>query len=133
MYVYSVPESMFITANSIFYDWEAEEKFIHFCCELYFRFNLFKLPSSGAALNNFQCFFWIKLIALITRLQYYKLKPLHSLSFPDAKTTASLRMHFCQINTNKVVQSCLILHQNGATLNTKRGLLARKTYSDSSC
>ena len=38
----------------------------------------------------------------ITNLNYY------SLSFPDAKMTASLHMHFCQTNTTKVAQSCPI-------------------------
>ena len=40
-------------------------------------------------------------------LQYNKLKSLHySLFFLNAKTTSSLRMRFCQLNTTKVVQSC---------------------------
>ena len=52
------------------------------------------LQLSGAALNNFQCFFYIKLIALITCFHY-------SLSFPDVKMTASLHMRFCLINTTK--------------------------------
>ena len=45
----------------------------------------------------------------------------HSLSFKNEKTTASLCMHFCPVNTTKVVQSCSKLpHQNGANLNNER-------------
>ena len=60
----------------------------------------------------------------ITNLNHY------SLSFPDAKMTASLRMCFCQINTTKVVQSRPI---KMGWLWTKRDFVARKTYSNFSC
>ena len=60
----------------------------------------------------------------ITNLNHY------SLSFPDPKMTASLRMRFCQINTTKVLQSRSI---KMGWLWTKRDFVARKTYSNFSC
>ena len=90
------------------------------------------IPSSGVVLNNFQGFFYIKLIALITSLQYYKLKPLQPL-FSRCKNDCFMVHAFLP---NKHNQSCLkSLHQNGATLieQTEILLVARKTYSNFSC
>ena len=88
--------------------------------------------SSGMVLNNFQCFFYIKLIALITWLQYYKLKPLQPL-FSRCENDCFIAHAFLP---NKHNQSCSkSLHQNGATLieQTEILLVARKTYSNFSC
>ena len=89
------------------------------------------IPSKGMV-NNFQCFFYIKLIALITWLQYYKLKPLQPL-FSRCKNECFIAHAFLQ---NKHNQSCSkSLHQNVATLieQTDILLVARKTYSHFSC
>ena len=32
-----------IPVNAIFYKWESEEKFVHFCCKIYFLFSFFSL------------------------------------------------------------------------------------------
>ena len=87
-----------------------------------------QVPSNGAALNNFQCFFskwnWLHWShgSNITNLNHY------SLSFPDAKMTASLRMR-C-VNTTKEIQICPI---KMGRLWTKRDSVARKTNSNFSC
>ena len=88
--------------------------------------------SSGMVLNNFQCFFYIKLIALITWLQYYKLKPLQPL-FSRCKNDCFSAHAFLPKKHN---QSCSkSLHQNGAALieQTEILLVARKAYSNFSC
>ena len=57
---------------------------------------------SGATLNNFQWFFQIKLIAWITWLQYYKLKPLQPF-FSRCKNDCFIACDsFCQVNTTKL-------------------------------
>ena len=59
------------------------------------------VPSSGATLHNFHCFFLIKLIAIII-LQYYKLKPLQSL-FSKCENNRFIAHKFLP---NKHNQSC---------------------------
>ena len=94
---------------------------------------VYRQVATGMTLNNFQCFFYIKLIALITWLQYYKLKPLQPL-FSRCENDCFITHAFLP---NKHNQSCSkSLHQNvkwGDFDWTEILLVARKTYSNFSC
>ena len=83
----------------------------------------------SGGIEQFSVFF-LKLIALISWLQYYKLKPLKPLFSRCKKWLLHCALCFCQINTTKVVQSCPI---KIGWLWTRRDFVPRKTYLNFSC